>query len=272
MKGKLDWQSQRVVNIWDEITLWSAPFGRLLLENIPMGTEWNVVDLGFGTGFPLIELSQRFGNGSTIYGVDIWPAGINKTKEKIEVLTLSNVKLIEQSATSIPLKNNSVDLISSNLGVNNFDEREKVYHECYRILKKDSRICLTTNPVGTFKELFELFEIIFLEFDDSKLIQNLKNSISRRGTKDSIVQELKEVGFTLTKEISDKTNFRFVDPLALLDHSLIRLGFLDSWESMVPKELHSVFFKRLQEEIQKKIDANGEFSISVPMLYLEFKK
>jgi len=36
MKSKLDWQKMEVVNVFDEATLWAAPFGRLLLEDIPM--------------------------------------------------------------------------------------------------------------------------------------------------------------------------------------------------------------------------------------------
>lgn len=272
MKGKLDWNNQDIVNIWDELTLWSAPFGRLLLENIPMGTKWNVVDLGFGTGFPLIELSQRFGVDSAIYGIDIWEAGVNKTKERINKLDISNITIIEQNATSIPLKDTSIDLICSNLGVNNFDERQKVYKECTRVLKKGGHFSLTTNPSGTFKELFELFEIIFNEFDNSQLMADFKAGMARRSTKELIIQELKEVGLVVTKEIEDETNFRFANALTLLDHSLIRFGFLESWENMIPKHLHAPFFERLLEEIQKKIDEDGIFIISVPMLYLEFKK
>ena len=52
MKKILDWQDQSVADIFDEATLWSAPFGRLLLENIPMKPVGRVVDIGFGTGFP----------------------------------------------------------------------------------------------------------------------------------------------------------------------------------------------------------------------------
>lgn len=272
MKGKLDWQNPAVVNVFDEVTLWSAPFGRLLLENIPMHAKWTVVDLGFGTGFPLIELSQRFGADSTIYGVDIWPAGIDKTKEKIGVYEYSNIELFEQSASSIPLEDNSVDLICSNVGVNNFDDREEVYSECFRILKTGGHLALTTNPIGTFKELFELFELVCQEFDDASLLQDIKDSVSRRATKQSIVKELEAAGLSLTKEVSDQTSFRFVNALTLLDHSLIRIGFLESWENLIPRNLHQRFFDRLQEEIQKRIDAHGEFSISVPMLYLEFEK
>ena len=80
----------------DEVSIWSAAFGRLLLENIPMKSKWNVVDIGFGTGFPIIELSQRFDASSKIYGVDLWKEGISKTKEKIETLGLSNIQIFGQ--------------------------------------------------------------------------------------------------------------------------------------------------------------------------------
>lgn len=64
MRELLDWKDNKVVNVIDEVTLWSAPFGRMLLENIPMKAGVNIVDIGFGTGFPLIELSQRFGDST----------------------------------------------------------------------------------------------------------------------------------------------------------------------------------------------------------------
>lgn len=85
MKQLLDWKTKEVVNIYDEVSLWSAPFGQILLEHIPMKKGASIVDIGFGTGFPLIELSQRFGEGAQVYGVDIWEEAINKAKEKIDV-------------------------------------------------------------------------------------------------------------------------------------------------------------------------------------------
>ena len=61
MKPLLDWQNPEIVDIYDEVNLWSAPFGLLLLEQLPMQPGLTIVDVGFGTGFPLIELAQRFG-------------------------------------------------------------------------------------------------------------------------------------------------------------------------------------------------------------------
>lgn len=272
MKELLNPRSREVVNIFDEVTLWSAPFGRLLLENIPMIPSAKIVDIGFGTGFPLIELSQRFGEKSKIYGIDIWKEGIYRTKYKINVLEIENIEIIEESAATIHIANEQIDLVTSNLGVNNFEEKEKVYQEIKRVLKRDGKLCITTNPIGTFEELFELFNSILNEMKLEKELIALGEYIQHRNTAEEIISEFKESGFKLLKRKSDSTNMRFVDANALLNHSLIRIGFRESWENMIPTEKKNEFFEQLSLKIKNIIDAEGEFRISIPMLYLEFGK
>jgi len=272
MKKILDWESREVVNIFDEVTLWSAPFGRLLLENIPMIPSTKIVDIGFGTGFPLIELSQRFGDKSKIYGIDIWAEGINRVKDKINVLEISNIEILEESATKISIGDNQIDLVTSNLGVNNFEQKEDVYLEINRILKKGGRLSITTNPIGTFEELFELFCSIFKEMKLEEEQTRVEEYVEHRNTERGITSELEQYGFKLLKTKSDSTNIRFVDAKAMLDHSLIRIGFRKYWENMVREENKDNFFERLILKINNIIETKGEFKMTIPMLYFEFEK
>jgi len=272
MKKILDWKSKEVVNIFDDVTLWSAPFGRLLLENIPMTPKAKIVDIGFGTGFPLIELSQRFGDKSKIYGIDIWKEGINRTKEKINTLEIKNIEIIEESAIKISIGNSQIDLVTSNLGVNNFEEKKDVYLEIKRILRKGGRLSITTNPIGTFEELFEIFSSIFRDMKLEAEQLRLKEYIEHRGTKKGIISELEKFDFKLIKSKSASTNIRFVEAEAMLNHSLIRIGFRESWEKMIREENRGNFFERLILKINDNIESKGEFKMTIPMLYLEFEK
>ena len=272
MKNNLDWQKKEVVNIFDEATLWAAPFVKLLLENIPMEPKSKVLDIGFGTGLPLVELSQRYGEDSTIYGIDIWQGGIERTKEKISVMELNNIEIFEQSATSIPLEDQSIDLVCSNLGVNNFEEKEKVLKETFRVLKKGGSLCITTNPKGTFDELFEIMEEVISEMQLTESEIVFKEYINHRGTEQTIIDEFEQVGFETVKIIADETNMRFVNASALFDHVLIRIGFRESWEKFVPKEFKSTFFQKIKNKIEEKILEKGEFNMVIPMLYFQFKK
>lgn len=270
MKALLDWKTRPVVEAFNEVSLWSAPFATLLLENIPMKQGAHVLDIGFGTGFPLLELSQRFDEESTIYGIDVWKEAIAYTQQKAKILKLQNIKIIEQSAEQIPLETKSVDLVTSNLGINNFDKRTKVIQEIRRVLKPDGTLCLTTNPEGTFEELEAIFQQTLQTMNLSKdqMVRYFKN----RGTETSIIEEFTAQGFEAKKVIRQETSMRFLSGLALLNHSLIRIAFRASWEGFVESTELEEFFKHLINRIDQVIAEEGEFCMKIPMLYLEFKK
>lgn len=272
MKEILDFKDRTVVNIYDEVNLWSALFGKVLLENIPMARRSKIVDIGFGTGFPLVELSQRFGETSKVYGIDIWKEGSRRAKEKIKKLELKNIELIENSASKIDIGNDEIDLVTSNLGINNFEEKEAVYFEVRRILKTGGTLSITTNPKGTFDELFAIFKSIFESMGLIEEQHKLEQYVEHRSTKKSIVEELEKFGFQLVKHKSEQASFRFVDADALLDHSLIRIGFRAYWENMIREEKRAAFFETLKKAVNDIIELKGEFSMTIPIVYLEFMK
>ncbi|MBU1344941.1 MAG: hypothetical protein KKE44_14360 [Proteobacteria bacterium] len=54
----------------DDLPLWSAPFGLTLLDTLKFKKNINVLDIGCGEGFPLIEIAARFGETSRFFGLD----------------------------------------------------------------------------------------------------------------------------------------------------------------------------------------------------------
>lgn len=96
--------SSNFINTFDEAPLWSSRFGFLLLDNIKLKPNLTVIDLGSGTGFPLLEIAKRLGNSSKIYGIDPWENANKKAKQKIKEYNLSNVEIVEQSAEKLPFQ------------------------------------------------------------------------------------------------------------------------------------------------------------------------
>lgn len=115
LKKEFDWNNYYTVNQYDELPLWSAPFGMLLLENIPIKNYTTYLDIGTGTGFPLIDIKQRLNNNCKAYGIDPWKTALQRAQEKIDSLKLEYIELIEGSAETINFKNNFFDFITSNL-------------------------------------------------------------------------------------------------------------------------------------------------------------
>lgn len=272
MKELLDFHDKTVVNIFDKISLWAAPFGRLLLQHIPMGKHLTILDVGFGTGFPLVELAQRFGADCKIYGVDIWEEGAERAAAKIKTLALDNVEILYTDARNLPLATASIDLITSNLGINKFEQREQVYAELSRVLKKGGRCCFTTNPVGTFEELFECFAITLQEMNLASALKNLASYLKHRSTSKQIIAELKSHQFDLLSCKEDQYQMRFASAQSILDHSLIRIGFRAGWDNLVPAENRAAFYQQLMAKVEAHIIEHGVFKMSIPMLYLAFEK
>lgn len=65
-----DYDFDNIISIDDEVPLWSAPFGLKLLEHVIYKPDLAVLDIGFGSGFPLIELAMRLGKNARVYGID----------------------------------------------------------------------------------------------------------------------------------------------------------------------------------------------------------
>ena len=93
-----------VVSAFDELPLWSAPFGLRLLETVHLAPNLTVLDVGFGTGFPLLELARRLDAKSRLYGVDPWAAGTDRARDKLRTYGLTNVLLLRAVAEKVPLR------------------------------------------------------------------------------------------------------------------------------------------------------------------------
>jgi len=120
---------QNFVSSLDELSFWSAPFGIKLLESIPLKNISDVLDIGCGTGFPLLEIAMRLGQGSHVTGIDPWKAGLARLRERVSHYGITNISLIEGVAEDMPLPSDHFDLLVSNNGINNVQDLEKAFHE-----------------------------------------------------------------------------------------------------------------------------------------------
>lgn len=251
-----DFTSPRFVNAYDELPLWSAMFGLLLLEEVPLTNIGKALDVGCGTGFPLIELAERLGPASDVHGIDPWSAGLERARQKLEVRATPNVTIHEGSATAMPFADGTFDLIVSNLGVNNFDDRSGAMRECRRVARKGATIALTTNLQGHMQELYDaMAEVIE---DRSRLDAH----VAHRATIPAVRQLLEENGFSVKRVVEREGLMRFANATALFNHHFIKLGFLDAWKDVVRDDAREVFGKLMEK-------MSGELRLTIPMAYVE---
>jgi arsenite methyltransferase len=262
-----------LVSVLDEVPLWSAPFGLALLEAIKIKKNIKVLDIGFGLGFPLLEIAMRLGSTCKVYGIDPWKAAIERTRLKIKHFGISNVELIEGVAEEIPLENASIDLLVSNNGVNNVNDLSKTLSECSRLAKKGAQFVITVNLPDTMIEFYSIFERVLSENGLGEYIPDLKSHIlKKRLPVDKHKSLLESNGFKVIAVTESKFSFRYNDGASMFSHFLISMAFLDSWKEIVPKQHREKIFLETERQIDLISEANSGFSLSIPFVTIDCQK
>jgi ubiquinone/menaquinone biosynthesis C-methylase UbiE len=271
---KFQWNmtDERTVSAYDELPLWSAMFGLFLLDHLELRPNLQVLDVGCGSGFPLLELAQRLGPTCTLYGIDLWETGIARAREKMDVYGVKNVEIRTANASSMPFPDGKFGLIISNLGINNFEDPDAVFAECYRVMKPSATIALTTNVIGHMKEFYELFKSTLSEEGNPEMLKALKKHIQHRASIEKVQAMLERNKFKMTRALEQSGSMRFLDGTSLLNHYFIKLGFLDGWKEVVDAKDQERIFSALENNLNQVSKDQGGLDLTIPMAYIEGKR
>lgn len=264
-----DFDFARYVNVSDECSIWSAPFGLKLLDYIDYKLNISAIDIGFGTGFPLTEIALRLGESSTVYGIDPWTDAIARAYKKIEFYRIKNIKIFEGVAESIPLKNDSVDLIVSNNGINNVSDINKVISECSRIIKSGGQFVQTMNLDKSMFEFYGQLERVLSDLHMKTEIELMRQHIyEKRRPLDEMISMIQAHGFMIKDLEHDQFNYKFSDGTAMLNHYFIRLAFMDSWIKILPENKLEQIFDTIEIRLNEQAKKTGGIKLSIPYVLI----
>jgi ubiquinone/menaquinone biosynthesis C-methylase UbiE len=272
LSEKFDFSRADVGEFYDELPLWSAPFGLLMLERVPIRAGLRILDVGAGTGFLSIELAQRCGAQSIVYAVDPWKPGVDRLRRKIEYLELENVHVIEADAANLDLPDSSVDLVVSNLGINNFENADAVLAQCHRVMVPGAQIFLTSNLAGHMREFYEVYRETLHGLGLIDCLPALDAHVNHRATVDSMRDRLRRAGFEVGEVTERSFVMRFADGTSFFNHYFIRLGFVEDWVKIVPPESVRTTFRALERNLNSCAASRGDLALTIPMACVEARK
>jgi len=109
------------------------------------------VDLGSGRGTDVMRMAESVGKDGFVYGIDMSDGMLQKARKTAERLGVKNAEFIQSPLENIKVNDNVADLVISNCTINHADDKQIVWNEIYRILKKGGRFVVSDiyslNPV-----------------------------------------------------------------------------------------------------------------------------
>ncbi len=101
------------------------------------------LDLGSGAGFDALLAAAMVGPTGHVMGVDMTPSMVDKANRNAASLGLDNVAYCEGYLESLPVADDTVDVVISNGVVNLCPDKAAVLAETWRVLKPGGRMQLS---------------------------------------------------------------------------------------------------------------------------------
>jgi arsenite methyltransferase len=115
------------------------------IANLKVGQV--VLDLGSGGGFDVFIAAKKVGPDGRVIGVDMTPEMVSKARAAIPKFTektgLSNVEFRLGEIEHLPVADASVDVVISNCVINLSPDKQQVWREIARVLKRGGKACIS---------------------------------------------------------------------------------------------------------------------------------
>lgn len=139
--GSIGYTEEDVLNIPKEADMGLGCGNPQLIAQLKEGDT--VIDLGSGGGIDCFLAANKVGDEGFVIGVDMTSQMVSKSRRLATEHDYQNVDFRLGEIENLPVADSTADVIISNCVINLSSQKQRVYHEAYRVLKEGGRIAIS---------------------------------------------------------------------------------------------------------------------------------
>jgi ubiquinone/menaquinone biosynthesis C-methylase UbiE len=235
---------EKLARIYDDqiAPVWGSRFGKMLLRNLAVPERGQILDISCGTGYPLVEVLRRKGEGARVIAIDASSAMLDVARRKV-----AGAKGVffrtESPVPRLSFADDVYDLVMCNLGLPEMPSVKSAIGDFARVTKLGGEVRCTLPLEGSWQEFHDIYREVLVKHDRHEALDRLDRHVASYPTVEDCEAWLRAAGLEPRVEI-DEFSLLFRSSREFFFAPVVEYGPLAEWKAIAGngQELQDTFW------------------------------